>query len=396
MNFKYIIVFILLLSFSTSLYNIKYFSKKEKYTELSRTLFPIITMVTFFVACYFVSLIISDGAETGKDKYFGIIFMFIVGVILTVVNLTILGKEKLEEYTKGKKFSIVGLFMALGVSAIVFGFLDNFGMKLGTEALDDTFLQVFLSPFSQDTRFLDYQDNIKENLSTINKWVSADWRKVMNQLLRFKDTIKNVPELSTLYKSIKQFDCDKLTIPREILKDSSLTNDYVDNIRDKYDIIDGSKSMLGNTFSDFIGAILGAALINLFIYMTAYDGIITGDDKIDNNFFTRHLSSYAPFMEAIFIALGCLVPIFLNIAMNRNSNKKNNFYSWLVVGFVFIVMIIMMYISSKGVKNMDFDDKKNSIKKTLIGLKARVDLNKNNSELENVLEEKVDNFINSL
>ena len=45
---------------------------------------------------------------------------------------------------------------------------------------------------------------------------------------------------------------------------------------------------------------------------------------------------------------------------------------------------------------MDFDDKKNSIKKTLIGLKARVDLNKNNSELENVLEEKVDNFINSL
>ena len=151
MNFKYIIVFILLLSFSTSLYNIKYFSKKEKYTELSRTLFPIITMVTFVVACYFVSLIISDGAETGKDKYFGIIFMFIVGVILTVVNLTILGKEKLEEYTKGKKFSIVGLFMALGVSAIVFGFLDNFGMKLGTEALDDTFLQVFISPFSSSS-----------------------------------------------------------------------------------------------------------------------------------------------------------------------------------------------------------------------------------------------------
>jgi len=396
MNFKYIIVFILLLSFSTSLYNIKYFSTKEKYKQLSRTVLPIVTMVSFFVACYFVSLIISDGSETGKDKYFGIIFMFIVGVILTIVNLTILGKEKLEEYTKGKKFSIVGLFMALGVSAIVFGFLDNFGMKLGTEALDDTFLQVFLSPFSQDTRFLDYQDNIKENLSTINKWVSADWRKVMNHTLRFKNIIKEVPELSQLYKSINQFNCNKLNIPKEILKDKSLTNDYVDNLRDKYDIIDGSKSMLGNTFSDFIGAILGAALVNLFIYMTAYDGVITGDDKIDNNFFVKHLSSYMPFMEAIFIALGCLVPIFLNIAMNRNSNKKNNFYSWLVVGSVFVVMIIMMYISSKGVKNMNFDDKKKSIKKTLDGLKTRVDLNKNNSELEQVLEEKVDNFINSL
>ena len=38
--------------------------------------------------------------------------------------------------------------MALGVGAIVFGFLDNFGMKLGTGNLDDNFLQMFyhLSP----------------------------------------------------------------------------------------------------------------------------------------------------------------------------------------------------------------------------------------------------------
>ena len=68
---------------------------------------------------------------------------------------------------------------------------------------------------------------------------------------------------------------------------------------------------MGNTFSDFIGAILGAALVKLFIYMTSYDGIITGDDKVDNSFFVKHLSNYMPFMEAIFIALGCLVPIFI-------------------------------------------------------------------------------------
>ena len=161
MNFKHLIVLFLLIMLGGSLYNIKHFSKHEKYSNLSRTLFPITTMIAFFVACYFVSIIITDGAETGKDKYFGIIFMFAVGLILTIVNLTILGKDKLENYVKGKKFSIVGLFMALGVSAIVFGFLDNFGMKLGTEALDDSFLQVFLSPFSKDKRFLKHQDNIK-------------------------------------------------------------------------------------------------------------------------------------------------------------------------------------------------------------------------------------------
>ena len=43
-------------------------------------------------------------------------------------------------------------------------------------------------------------------------------------------------------------------------------------------VIDGSKSMLGNTFSDFMGAILGAGIINLFIYMTSYDSVYTGDD----------------------------------------------------------------------------------------------------------------------
>ena len=38
------------------------------------------------------------------------------------------------------------------------------------------------------------------------------------------------------------------------------------NVKQKYDMIDGSKSMMGNTFSDFIGAVLGA-VINLFTYI---------------------------------------------------------------------------------------------------------------------------------
>ena len=400
---NYIIVAILIISFITSLYNIKLINDREENTErdinykkIGRFVSPAITMISFFIACYFISVIIGEGESTGQDKYSGIFFMLIIGIILTIMNFTILGKNKLDKYIKGKKFSVVGLVMALGVSAIVFGFLDNFGMKLGTEALDDSFLQVFLSPFSVDERFLKHKKNIRDNLSTINKWVGSDWRKLTNQLLRFKDQIKKYPEFKDLSNSILQFDCEKLNIPKEILKDREQTNQYIDNIRSKYDIIDGSKAMLGNTFSDFIGAILGAALVNLFIYMTNYDGLVTGDDNIDTNFFVKYLSYYAPFMEAIFIAIGCSVPIFLNIAMSRGSNSKNNFYSWLVVGSIGSIILIMMYISSKGVTDMNYKEKKNSIKKTLNSLRDRIDVNDKNGIDEQKLNNLINTFINKI
>ena len=385
-----------MLSFVASLFNIKTFNKKYKDNKLlNKFILPLIAMVSFFVACYFVSLLIANGEKVGKDKYSGIFFLVIVGIILTIFNIYVLSKDKLINYIKGKKFSLLGMFMALGVSSIVFGFLDNFGMKLGTEALDNTFLQAFLSPFSKDNRFVKYQDNIKDNLKIINEWNSSDWRKVMNQVLRFKDYISQDKRMKDLSKNITNFNCSKLNIPKEILKNVDLTDDYVDNIRDKYDIIDGSKAMLGNTFSDFIGAILGAGLINLFIYSTGYDGSITGDDDVDNSFFMKHLNSYMPLLEAIFIALGCLVPVFLNIAMNRKSNKINNFFSWLVVGIVGIIIIIMMYLSSKGLKKMTIVEKQKSIKKSLESIKDRVDLNSSNeNELE--LDNKVTNFLNTL
>ena len=395
---NFIIVGILTLSFIASLYNIKNVTKendKERKKDLGRFVLPTIAMTTFFVSCYFISLIISEGEITGRDKYAGILFMGFVGIILTFANFSVLAKDKLDEYVKGKKFSVIGLFMALGVSAIVFGFLDNFGMKLGTEALDDTFLQVFLSPFSTDKRFVDYKDNIQENLKIINEWTSGDWRKLLNQVLRFEDDIAKIDKFKAISNAIKGLNSRKLQIPESILKSKEMTNDYVDNLRDKYDIIDGSKAMLGNTFSDFIGAILGAALINLFIYMTNYDGFITGDDNIDENFFVKHLSYYAPFMEAIFIALGCLVPVFLNIAMNRRSNKKNNMYSWLIVGIIGIVMIIMMYLSSKGVSKMTYNDKKLSVKKNVEAVKERIDLDNQDPD-ESKLGVYIDAFLESL
>ena len=56
-----------------------------------------------------------------------------------------------------------------GVSAIVFGFLDNFGMKL-EPTLDDTFVQLFLGPFSTHNKFEKHKQYISENLKLLNNW----------------------------------------------------------------------------------------------------------------------------------------------------------------------------------------------------------------------------------
>ena len=68
-----------------------------------------------------------------------------------------------------------------------------------------------------------------------------------------------------------------------------MTNDFVDSIRDKFSAIDGSKAMLGNTFSDFIGALLGAGVVSLFTYMTAYDGAPVNESGLTKALpFLRH------------------------------------------------------------------------------------------------------------
>ena len=369
-------------------------SINKKY-NIMRFILPTISIVSFFIGCYIVSLLIKDGESIGRDKYSGIIYMFVIGILLLIMNSSILSQDSITQYIKGKKFSILGMFMALGVGSVIFGFLDNFGMKLGTDALDDTFLHAFLGPFSKDERFKQYRNNIKKNLKIMNVWVNGDWRKVINHVLRFEKEISKNPVLKDLSNAIKGFDGVRLNIPPLILKDTALTNDYVDNLRSQYDTIDGSKAMLGNTFSDFIGALLGAGIINLFIYMTGYDGSFTGDENIDSSKFIKYLSVYAPVMEGVFIAIGCLVPVFLNIAMSRSGVNKNVRKAWTVVFIILILVILMMYLSVNGLKSMSTKDKKNSIKKTLKSTLERIDLKQNNNEEKKTFD-KVNTLINNL
>ena len=63
----------------------------------------------------------------------------------------------------------------------------------------------------------------------------------------------------------------------------------------------------------------------------------------------RNLNKLGPFMEAFFISLGCLIPIFLNIAITRDS-MNNNRRAWMVVSVIGVIMIVMMYLSVFGTK----------------------------------------------
>ena len=405
-NFSY--TAILLVIFSAIIYLIKpiysktYDSKEEEdsYKKLSRFAIPTISVLCFFISTFFVASIIQDG----NYEFAGIYYLILISVIFTILNNTILSSDNIRQYIKGKKFSSVGLIMALGVGSIVFGFLDNFGLKLGTDALDTSFLNIFLGPFSVHNKFTDYQDNIAQNITILNTWSGSKWRSVINQLLRFNKEVKslktqNINGFDDFIEDLDFFlDSEKgggrLMIPEEILaQGKETTRVYVRNIKDKYDLIDGSKNMMGNTFSDFIGAILGAAIINLFMYTTAYDGFITGDDEVDESFWVKKYNSYMPFFEAICMAIGCLLPIFINIGMTRSNTNNNKKYAWLIVGIVTLIIVGLMYISVKGVKNLNHNEKVNSMKKTIKDLQDRLDINDKN---ENELNQKIDNFVGSL
>ena len=229
----------------------------------------------------------------------------------------------------------------------------------------------------------------------MNKWASNDWAKVINHTLRFKDEISKNKKMKDLMNAINSFDCTKLDIPNDILKSASLTNDYVDNIRSQYVVIDGSKSMMGNTFSNFCAALLAAGILNLFMYLTAFDEGFTGDESIDDNFFVKNRNVIAPVIEAIGIVIGCLVPIFLNIAMKRNNFNNNTRYAWVIILMVAIFMGIMMYLGSNTIQVMTNDDKRNGLKKTLNELRERYDINSRN-KTDADLDEKVKQFISNL
>jgi len=411
LNSYYFIITILVIIFTSSIYLIKYVDINEKDNEknnqnkiikntesilekYSSFFLPVVSLISFFIACFFVSKVLIIGVPSGKVKYFGIYFIIIIAAILIVFNNSILKEEKVVQYIKGRKFSVVGMLMVLGISALFFGFIDNFGLQLGIEALDNSFLNLFLGPLSVDSRFKKEQKSISRNLQYMNNWANGKWRSVLNQTLRFKEEIRKIkhPKINQLMEDIDELIDEQGGKPMEVplnVKKQGLIGDYIQNIKRKYDLIEGSKAMMGNTFSNVIGALLSSALLNLFTYMTKYDGIYSGDEEIDSSFFVSKINSYLPFLEGFFIMIGCLIPVVLNIAMKKDNYNTNNSKSWIILSIIAIIAIIMMFLSVKDSKKMTVKDKENSVRKTLIDLKKRLDITESDVELNS----KIDIFV---
>ena len=295
----------------------------------------------------------------------------------------------MTEFIKGKEYSAFGSILSIGIGALLFGFLDNFGMKLGIEALDDMFILLFLGPFSITEQYKKYEKNIYKNIGIINDWTNKDWRRIINQCLRYEDYILKDKNLSGLSNAINKFGSKRLDIPNELKKDDKQLNNYVDLLRRKYDIIHESKAMLGNTFSNVIAALLGGAILNIFIYLTIYDDSNSGDPAINQNFFYKNRENLMPIIEVVFIFIGCIIPIFLHIAMEKSEYVSIR--SWYVIIFVAILMISMMYISYYNIENMTYQDKKNSIISTLKQCIKRTDLVQ-----EKEIYNKCNQFINEI
>lgn len=395
---KYLLLCLILIVFFSSLLSIKYIEDyKKKYGEKyfivkhKNFIIPLISIFSFFIGCYVVSSIINENKP--QDKYIGIIYLLIIACMFLYVNINILNKDNILEFIKGKKYSPFGATLSIGIGALLFGFLDNFGMKLGIEALDDMFVLLFLGPFSIHKKFESYEKNIYKNIAIVNEWGNKDWRRIINQCMRYQTQIMNNKELDGLSNAIKKFGSKKLDIP-ESIKQKELTNEYVDNIRRKYNIIHDSKAMLGNTFSNVIAALLGGAVLNIFIYLTLYDDTYLGDKKIHNHFFIKNRENISPLIEMVFIFIGCIIPIFLHIAMEKSEYVSNR--SWIVIYIVFVLMIIMMYISYKSIEPMTFDDKKISIKQKLMTSLKRCDISEKSNEKEKDIYLKCMEFINTL
>ena len=70
----------------------------------------------------------------------GLVFLATACLAITVFNYFV-PKFATNMERKHKKASVYGVVLMLAASAVVFGFLDNYGLKLGVNALED---KVFL------------------------------------------------------------------------------------------------------------------------------------------------------------------------------------------------------------------------------------------------------------
>jgi hypothetical protein len=230
-------------------------------------------------------------AAPEDDKFFGIRVMLYVALGLLAANLVTahpaidrLLKIRATKVAAGKGpgreiIKALGILLVIGGGSIVFGFLDNFGMKLGTDALEDGLFW-----------------NIGKNA------VGGDNESNLANLERFKEFMEGKENLKKLFLD----------------QNSALGSEIVNDIAFRYDTIKDAGSMLGNTFSDFVGALLGAGISAVFANLTGISGDFENPTWIVS-ILQNPVSKVV--LEAVFIGLGCLFPISLHFDAQAKDYK---------------------------------------------------------------------------
>ena len=85
----------------------------EKYSSF---VLPFMPLISFFISCYYISKVLAIINNKGSAKYVGIYFIMGISLILVTFNNTILSEDKIASYIRGKKFSVIGMIMVLGIS----------------------------------------------------------------------------------------------------------------------------------------------------------------------------------------------------------------------------------------------------------------------------------------
>lgn len=381
----------------------------------NKFVYPGITLVVMFlffvICCQAEDLVAGAADDDGISDFIGIYILVGTALLLLCYNGVALFptfNEYFERRLRSKP-SAVGVFLTLGAGAIVFGFLDNFGMKLGTDALEG---KVFMSlgksivakksavsnqagvdsiseiinanlenregsePFKPGEQTVvaeipDLADRMSEHIDILDDWSGKDYAKIINCAIRLaqaarpdafdkpKDAKSETVEkemMDVLVNTILEQELEALELPASWTATSGIMDQgtqlgkdrsriYLKDLRERYNTIKDASAMLGNTFSDFVGALLGAGVGKLFSYLTAIDGDaeVSPDDGGVNAIVIRFLQNgvVRVVMEAVFIAIGCLIPVWMHYKSRDSAVHKTGvmtFEFW-VLGFVGVCIL---------------------------------------------------------
>lgn len=379
--------------------------------------------------------------------FYGVKALCYLSVIFLTYNALTVFPGFREQYfrrTNNKKPNAMGIFLTIGASSVIFGFLDNFGMKLGTDALENgLFLKMgkalvgtgtaldndaalkagaeafneitesdaistgdLKAPFQPEKNSGEYsvldvvfqkdQKNTtlreevyvkaqKTNIDTLSKWnekvekmtkivdylqsgktgEAQDMARALKGGLKgpdfesesAKDCIKTLNSVMQAKEFVKiKNHCRNVPVTRITGKitgkdmnfaiDDSQKQAFVADSIKRYATIKDSSSMLGNTFSDFIGAMLGAGVAKLFEYLTGY---IDDDDSFAGRVLQNPVMQVL--LNALFVALGCLIPVMMHFDSELSGTHKtpSAFPKRLWKGIVFFLVIAIILAGMAGV-----------------------------------------------